>query len=276
MTESNEGFDSTSSSDVQAANPPAGAVIFGYANGEFAWTEEDWAKFPEPEFRRATIGVYIPGEDITGLDCDLLDVEAQYLADKSPNRTDCLNQSTRWAVRRREEHKTPGFYTSADSRELLEATVGTGAGWFLADWAGVEHQAAGEGVLATQDGSPSVPLPGEGHWDDWDIDNAAFDAWYAGNHSPAPAPTPEPAEPAQPPKEGTVNVTLPQLAAPATGPSVKAAQQLLKESDPNLAVDGVFGPLTHAAVEAFQAAHELAQDGVIGVHTWGALLGNPQ
>ena len=36
-------------------------------------------------------------------------------------------------------------------------------------------------------------------------------------------------------------------------------------------VDGIRGPKTTAAVEAFQAAHQLTPDGIDGPRTWAAL-----
>jgi peptidoglycan hydrolase-like protein with peptidoglycan-binding domain len=39
-----------------------------------------------------------------------------------------------------------------------------------------------------------------------------------------------------------------------------------------LAVDGIFGPKTEAAVRAFQSDENLTVDGIVGRYTWTALL----
>jgi hypothetical protein len=77
---------------------------------------------------------------------------------------------------------------------------------------------------------------------------------------------------------GACNVQLPILDLNVTGAdgAVKAIQTLVNGHGDSLAVDGVYGPRTFAAVRNFQASHALEVDGVIGVHTWGALLGTPQ
>jgi len=56
--------------------------------------------------------------------------------------------------------------------------------------------------------------------------------------------------------------------------AVRAAQFLLRNKfGMNIAVDGVFGPQTRDATLAFQRAHGLSADGVIGPNTWRTLFG---
>ena len=90
-----------------------------------------------------------------------------------------------------------------------------------------------------------------------------------GQPAPEPSPTPNPPTPVA---QQEVNVQVPLLQEGATGASVAAAQKLLG----GLTVDGIFGPVTHARVVQFQAANNLGQDGIVGAHTWGSLLGHPQ
>lgn len=53
---------------------------------------------------------------------------------------------------------------------------------------------------------------------------------------------------------------------------VRTLQHLLRARGRNVAVDGIFGPLTDAAVRAFQQAKSLGVDGIVGPYTWGALI----
>lgn len=53
------------------------------------------------------------------------------------------------------------------------------------------------------------------------------------------------------------------------GSEVKQLQTLLVY----VAADGIFGAKTEAAVKAFQTAHNLTADGIVGPNTWHVLLG---
>jgi peptidoglycan hydrolase-like protein with peptidoglycan-binding domain len=53
---------------------------------------------------------------------------------------------------------------------------------------------------------------------------------------------------------------------------VRTLQDLLRARGHGVAVDGIFGPNTDAAVRAFQQQHGLAVDGIVGPNTWSALI----
>jgi peptidoglycan hydrolase-like protein with peptidoglycan-binding domain len=53
---------------------------------------------------------------------------------------------------------------------------------------------------------------------------------------------------------------------------VRTLQHLLRARGHQVAVDGDFGPLTDAAVRAFQKAEGLSVDGVVGPRTWSAMI----
>ena len=54
--------------------------------------------------------------------------------------------------------------------------------------------------------------------------------------------------------------------------TVRSLQYLLNARGLRLAVDGHFGPLTKAAVIAFQRSHKLPATGVVNAQTWRALI----
>jgi peptidoglycan hydrolase-like protein with peptidoglycan-binding domain len=64
-----------------------------------------------------------------------------------------------------------------------------------------------------------------------------------------------------------VTLTIPYLRNGSTGPIVKKLQALLNRHGANLAVDGLFGPLTRDAVIAYQRSAELKVDGIAGLRT---------
>jgi peptidoglycan hydrolase-like protein with peptidoglycan-binding domain len=66
----------------------------------------------------------------------------------------------------------------------------------------------------------------------------------------------------------------PMIRVGSTGPSVVEAQARLNVagSTPPLAPDAIFGPMTLAATRAFQEAHSLVADGIVGPLTWSELL----
>lgn len=60
----------------------------------------------------------------------------------------------------------------------------------------------------------------------------------------------------------------------STGQDVRELQTLLNNAGYGCGkADGIFGDKTEAAVRAYQAAHGLAKDGIVGKNTWGSLLG---
>jgi peptidoglycan hydrolase-like protein with peptidoglycan-binding domain/DNA-binding CsgD family transcriptional regulator len=58
----------------------------------------------------------------------------------------------------------------------------------------------------------------------------------------------------------------------STGEDVRTVQYLVTAQGHPTAVDGDFGPLTRAAVEAFQSSRGLGVDGIVGPQTWPQLI----
>jgi peptidoglycan hydrolase-like protein with peptidoglycan-binding domain len=81
-----------------------------------------------------------------------------------------------------------------------------------------------------------------------------------------------PAAPSNPPFPGTL------IRVGSTGENVRLIQSALNNiraqhpSIPQLAVDGIFGPITQSAVVAFQRIFNLAPDGIVGPLTWPAIF----
>jgi peptidoglycan hydrolase-like protein with peptidoglycan-binding domain len=58
----------------------------------------------------------------------------------------------------------------------------------------------------------------------------------------------------------------------STGEDVRTVQYLVTAQGHPTGVDGDFGPLTKAAVEAFQSSRGLGVDGIVGPRTWPQLI----
>ncbi|MBD2204719.1 peptidoglycan-binding protein [Calothrix sp. FACHB-1219] len=65
--------------------------------------------------------------------------------------------------------------------------------------------------------------------------------------------------------------TLPILRFGSSGISVRVLQKLLIANGYGMRIDGIFGPLTEAAVKAFQNRRSLLVDGIVGQRTWREL-----
>lgn len=103
----------------------------------------------------------------------------------------------------------------------------------------------------------------------------------------APAPAAAPQAPVTAAPQVAAQVSIPQVAAPIatalpsgrtivrgqSGSTVEALQSALNDHGAGLAVDGKFGPATHAAVVDFQQENGLKVDGRVGPETRGALNG---
>lgn len=88
-------------------------------------------------------------------------------------------------------------------------------------------------------------------------------AELSGGATPTPMPAPQPK--AWPGRYLKVKSPL------MHGADVEWVQERLNRHGAHLKVDGQYGAHTRDAVEAFQKAHKLTRDGVVGEHTWNAL-----
>ena len=67
--------------------------------------------------------------------------------------------------------------------------------------------------------------------------------------------------------------TYRQVGYGSTGSAVSKLQTILNQHGYGLAVDGIFGEKTRAAVRDYQKRYNLKLDGIAGPETWGSLLG---
>ena len=100
----------------------------------------------------------------------------------------------------------------------------------------------------------------------------AYAKWRAIPDTPATSPIDREEVDPNPPEVPTIEDGRPVLRLGDKGASVRILQADLAAAGYfSGKQDGDFGPITRAAVLAFQADHELETDGVVGGHTWAAL-----
>ena len=232
-------YDSVDPSQI----PADAAIVAGYIDGRYAWTQADWDRFPNAQHVR--IAVFASTDD-----GEVLDVES---GDATPD------EAPGWVTKRRFAGVKPTIYTSLSMVPVVaEAMTKVGVPqpfYWVADWTGQSHLVPNS--VATQYANP----PGSGG--PWDL-SVTNGTW------PAAAPP----KPSPPTTNGeTVSVTLPVLSeAPTKKPYVATVQTLLNTHSAWLHVDGIFGPQTNSAVQHFQTFWKLTVDGIVGQQTWTTLL----
>jgi len=225
------GYDSVSAREIYDHGVRNPAFVCGYASGTYAWTQADYNLFP----KSAHISIATDASVDAG---DVLDVEN---GAASPAETEA------WIRKRKAAgYYRPTIYCSLSAVPAVRAgtgpwKLGVDYDLWVADWTGKPHVAY-PGAVVTQYASLS--------WADRDV---AYDAGWPHRKKAGP-------------------VQEPELREGATGAAVKTLQRRLNAvNDAKLAVDGVFGPQTEAAVKAFQRKEKIAVDGVVGPQTWSKL-----
>ncbi|HEU5226676.1 MAG TPA: peptidoglycan-binding protein [Ktedonobacteraceae bacterium] len=71
---------------------------------------------------------------------------------------------------------------------------------------------------------------------------------------------------------GAQTFTWPDVGQGASGENVFSIQLMLQAHGTSLSIDGSFGSQTASTVKAFQSAHSLSADGVVGPQTWPVLI----
>ena len=256
-------YDSTTASDI----PTSAAMVAGYIDGRYAWTDQDWARFPSAV--KVRIAVFP-----TTNDGQVLDVEDwNAIPDQAPA----------WVLKRRAAGVDPTIYCgygyqgrtwSAVRMAFHNAGVTEPHYWVAAypgDGAVVGAMLYPDSVAHQYAGSATSG----GHFDL----SAVADYWPG-----VDAPDQQSSPPAQTSPTQTQQPSIPQPAGglivrtidlryatsskPVTGPGVKPLQRLL-----SVTVDGYAGGQTRAALGAYQMHAALAMDYIFGPNTASALLG---
>lgn len=249
---------------------PAGQGA-GYTTGtpDIQWTPADWQAHPGA----ARICQDARATDATA---DTLDVE-QFAATpaEAPDWTSRAYAS--YAAGTRPGQRYPAVYCSLSavpdvSLALRPPYAGPIPKLWVAHW-GITMDDAAALIGTVIDG---LTVVGVQFADRGAYDADVWDAAWLETVSAGPVP------PVTPPGGPTLSerlATMPELAQGATGPAVGTLQSLLRNRGFHLGtsgpdgngVDRDFGPLTHAAVIAFQQEQKIADDGIVGPVTWPLL-----
>ncbi len=253
--------------------PPGLAA--GYATGlgtHIRWTDADWAAHP---------GAVRIDQDPAASDptADVLDIEAGAASPASAPGW-AKRALADYERRARPGQRSPALYMSRSRvtevvNALIAGGVRSGVGLWVADWGLSRSQAEAEVANA---GGP-FPVIGVQFRNAGAYDISVFSPdWLATGGQP-PVPDWETAminalpvlqQGAQDRPGQVFFVRRVQALAGVVG-NVNQLQPAM-----HLAVDGIFGPATTAAVKAVQAFFGIVQDGIVGPRTWGALVtGSP-
>ena len=167
-------YDSVTAADI----PEYAAMVAGYTDGKYAWTDTDWALHKGAQQVRITV---FPGDN----EGQVLDVEN---GDATPG------ESVSWVRARRAAGADPSVYMNVATwgavRAAFRAAGVTEPHYWVADWTGARHLPAG--AVACQYADPKTS---GGHFD---LSTVA--GHWPGVDGPLPAPVPAPG----PPKTYTV------------------------------------------------------------------------
>lgn len=228
------------------------ALVAGYINGRYAWSQADWNLFPHSI--HVEISVTSSGAG------DVLDVEN---GDATPE------EGYGWIERRKAAGlDRPTIYCSRSVVPAVRAATGKfilnrDYDLWVADYTGKAHSlvAAGPGaelqVAAVQHTNTAK----------WDISTVYDDGWPHRTGTAAKSPVKVSA--------GSAWTAGMELREGSSGPAVKALQTALNDTHlvgvRNITVDGIFGSQTETSLKNYQSHMGLSVDGVAGPQTRQAL-----
>jgi peptidoglycan hydrolase-like protein with peptidoglycan-binding domain len=256
---------------------PAGAQVAGYTTGtgtHIRWTAADFAAHP---------GAVRIDQDPAASDptADILDIEAGAATPASAPGWVRRALASR-ASQARPGQRAPAVYMSQSGvtevvNALIAGGISSGAGLWIAHFGLTQAQATQMVINA----SGPFPVIGVQFRSTPAFDVSVFSSdWLATGGQQSPT---------VPAWETAMMNALPTLQQGAQDQPgqvffVRRVQALagvvgnVNHLVPamNLAVDGIFGPATTAAIKAVQAFSGIAQDGIVGPQTWGVLVtGSP-